>query len=353
MNARFPAVAVETYAVDLMRACGVDSDQAASVARNVVWSELIGRSNFGLQRLPIHLDRVKRGLISCPCETAFEARSETIALLDGGGGFGHYVGELGMRRAINLARSHGVGVVGVRNSNFFGTGAYFVQLAAEAGMIGLAMSNSFPKVAAHGGRDPVLGTNPFAFGAPRKNGRSLLIDMATSALAGSTVREHIEKKQPLSAGYAIDSTGAPITDPKKVDEGALLPFAGAKGFGLSLMVEMLAAVLTGAGVSHGVASMYKDFTRSGDNGHFFLVLDIERFMDLEAYHARFKALIDILKASNPQGEVLLPGEIRWRNYDDNLENGITIEQSTLIAVDRFAGPFGIRLRPVEVPLLVS
>jgi len=343
VTAHYSAVALKAYALALMRANGVDEAQAASVAENLVWSELIGRASFGLQRLPIHIERVKRGVISCPCRTKFEKRSDAIVILDGGGGFGYYIGEIGMRRATDLAREYGVGVVGVRNSNFFGTGAYFVQLAAAAGMIAFAMSNSFPKVAAYGGLKSVLGTNPFAFGAPRRNGRSLLIDMATSALAGSTVREHIESDQPLPQGLAIDAQGAPITDPRKVDEGALLPFSGAKGFALSLMVEVVAGILTGAGVSHGVASMYRDFTRSGDNGHFFFALDVARFMEIEEYYARFEGLIDILKASNTKQEVLLPGEIRWRNYDENLAGGIALDCKTIDALDRLARPFGVAI----------
>jgi LDH2 family malate/lactate/ureidoglycolate dehydrogenase len=243
MNQRFTPSTLEAYAAAIMRANGVDEAQAASVARNLTWSELVGRSNFGLQRLPILIERVRRGVISCPCRTVLEMRSDAIALLDGGGGFGHHVGEIGMRRAIELARTHGVGITAVRNSNFFGTGAYFVEIAAKADMIGLAMSNSFPKVTAHRGLRPVLGTNPFGLGAPRRNGESLLIDMATSALAGSAVREHLEKRLPLPEGLAIDAGGAPITDPKRVDGGALLPFAGAKGFALSLIVEMIAGIL--------------------------------------------------------------------------------------------------------------
>ncbi|MGH8865616.1 MAG: Ldh family oxidoreductase, partial [Burkholderiales bacterium] len=100
-----------------------------------------------------------------------------------------------------------------------------------------------------------------------------LFDMATSALAGSTVREHVAKNKPLPEGFAAD--------------GALLPFGGAKGFGLALLVEILAGVLTGAGVGAGVASMYNDFARNGDNGHFLLALDITRWMDIETYNARF------------------------------------------------------------------
>ncbi|MGH6820436.1 MAG: Ldh family oxidoreductase, partial [Methylocella sp.] len=203
----------------------------------------------------------------------------------------------------------GIGIVGVRNSNFFGAGAYYVNLAASRSMIGLALSNSFPKVVAHGGLKPVLGTNPFAFGAPRANGDHLLFDMATSALAGSTVREHLTTKNPLPEGLTAD--------------GALLPFGGAKGFGLSLLVEILAGVITGAGVGDGVASMYNDFARSGGNGHFLLALDIKRWMDIETYHARFEPLVASIKASGEH--VLLPGEVRWENYRESLQNGIALD----------------------------
>jgi LDH2 family malate/lactate/ureidoglycolate dehydrogenase len=334
---RYDASLLKDATADLLRRNGVDDVQAGCVARNLVWSELVGRPNFGLERLPIHLERVKHGLISCPCSLRFEARSETIALLDGGAGFGHYTGELAMRRAVELASSQGIGAVAVRNSNFFGMGAYFVQLAAEAGVLGLAMSNSFPKVAAHGGLKPVLGTNPFAFGAPRRDGRSLLVDMATSALAGSTVREHIERDVPLPEGLAIDDACAPITDPRKVEQGALLPAAGAKGFALSLMVEILAGVLTGAGVADGVRSMYKDYSRPGNNGHFFIALDIQRFMPIESYYERMEGLVALLKASNPKSEVLLPGEIRWLNYDENMKRGIFIHAQALRALEPFGG----------------
>ena len=144
------------------------------------------------------------------------------------------------------------------------------------------------------------------------------------------MREHIEAGTPLPEGLAIDAMGQPITDPQKVNDGALLPFGGPKGFGLSLMVELLAGVITGAGVGDGVASMYNDFSRSGDNGHFVLALDIARFMPLESYHARFDGLVAMLKASG--GHVLLPGEVRWENWRDALANGVEVDDAKWAAL---------------------
>ena len=289
----------------------------------MVWCESIGRHNFGIERIAIHLKRLQAGVLNGMAVPRMEHLTGSLGRLDGDGGFGYAAAEIAMREAIAMARGSGIGAVGVKNSNFFGAGAYYVNMAAEAGMIGLALSNSFPKVAAHGGVKPVLGTNPFAFGAPRANGGHLLFDMATSALAGSTVREHIAAQKPLPEGLAIDGDGKPITDPAKVNDGALLPFGGAKGFGLSLLVEVLAGVITGAGVGDGVASMYTDFTRNGGNGHFMLALDISRFMPLDDYHARFEGLVAMLKASG--GHVLLPGEVRWENWRDAVANGVEVD----------------------------
>ena len=321
------AEALESFASALLVAHGVAPDQAGEVAANAVWSELIGRPNFGVSRFPIYLKRVGLGVMNPAPRFSFERLSPSLGRLNGDNGFGHAAAAAAMRHAIALARETGAACVGVHNSNFFGAGAYFVQQAAAAGMISLAMSNSFPKVAAHGGRSAVFGTNPLAFGAPRRNGESILFDLATSALAGSTVREHIERGLALPAGFAIDAAGVPITDPKRVNEGALLPFGGAKGYGFGLLVEILAGVLTGAGISYGVASMYENFERSGDNGHFFIVLDAARLLGRDPYFDRLDALIGLIKLSNSSSEVLLPGEIRWQNLRENQANGIAIDQS--------------------------
>jgi len=177
----------------------------------------------------------------------------------------------------------------------------------------------------------VLRTNPFAFGAPRRNGEHLLLDMATSSSAGSSVTKSSEQGIQLEEGIAIDEIGNPITDPDKVQSGSLLPFGGAKGFGIALMVEILSGVLTGAGFSHGVKSMYKNFEESGDNGHFFMAIDIEKIIPLESYYDRMDELLDSVKSSAEgfkDKEVFFPGEMRWAEYQTSLANGITLDQKT-------------------------
>lgn len=331
---RVPAATLSEAIIRTLTDRGVSLPQAEATARHMVWCESVGRHNFGIERIPIHLKRLAAGVLDGSASPLSEATAPSIARIDGGGGFGYCAAEYAMETAIAMARTTGIGIAGVRNSNFFGAGAYYVNMAASAGMIGLAMSNSFPKVVAHGGLRPVLGTNPFAFAAPRRNGDHLLFDMATSALAGSTVREHMEKGLPLPEGLAIDESGNPITDPARVSAGALLPFGGPKGFGLSLLVEILAGVITGAGVGTGVASMYSDFSRNGDNGHFLLALDIGRFMPLDDYHARFDGLVALLKGSGEN--VLLPGEVRWDHWREAEANGVEVDEEKWAALQGFS-----------------
>lgn len=206
-------------------------------------------------------------------------------------------------------------------------------------MVGLVASNSFPRVAAHGGTLPVLGTNPIAFAVPLSDGTSMILDMASSTTAGGFVTKASEQGQSLPEGVAIERDGSPLTDPNRIGEGAMLPLGGAKGFGLGLMVEILSGVLTGAGISHGVKSQYKDFDNPGDSGHFLLAMDISAWMDTATYHSRMDELISAVKTS---GDVRLPGEARFEELRLSEERGgVELDPKTVAALQEVATRYGI------------
>ena len=337
VDKRVPLESLKEFVYDVLKNVNANHDQTRIFADALIWSDLIGRPTHGVWRLPAYTKRMEMGLIKCPCEPVYSTPDSAAGLMDGDEGIGHYVGHEAMMQSIERAKTHGLGAIGVHNSNHFGTGAYYVNIAAEQGMIGFAFSNSISKVAPYGGVSAVFGTNPFAFGAPRKNRQHMMLDMATTAIAGAQVMKYAEQGKELPEGIAIDPAGTPITDPNKVGDGALLPFGGAKGYGLSLMIEVLSSVLTGAMSSSSVNSMFNNFSESGRNGHFFLALDIEHFMPLDQYFDRMEFLIDEVKAAAiNSGDVMIPGETRWQVYEQSLAEGVQLDAATVKALDSLA-----------------
>ena len=335
-NVRVSFSKLEKFASDILVSADVDTLEAQIVATVLVWNELIGRSTQGLVRIPIYMKRFQRGLITSPSNPEFKQASDTICMVKGNDGFGQFLGHCAMSKAIELADTYGVGVVGVSGSNHFGSGAYYLHLAAKANQLSLVTSNSVPKVAPHGGMTAVLGTNPIAFGAPTQNGQSILIDFSTGALAGSTVRKAIAEHGKIPKGMVVDENGNEIVDPKKAPNGVILPFAGTKGYCLGLMAEILSGIITGAAISHEIGSIYKDFDRSNNVGHFFLTIDISRICPLHIYFDRIETLIGFIKKSKKRkgtDEILLPGETRWRNYKHQRNTGVQLTAESIEALD--------------------
>jgi len=168
--------------------------------------------------------------------------------------------------------------------------------------------------------------------------------MATSAVPGSKVRTLASEGGLLPEGIAVDHTGQTVTDPNALSRGGggLVPFGGAKGYCLALLVEILSGVLTGAGISSGVKSMYADL-EPGENGHFFIALDVTKFMSLDDYYERLESLIGTIQASGggTGDDVSLPGDARWRAYNENTANGVPIDGNTRAALERLAAQRGL------------
>ncbi|WP_112322088.1 Ldh family oxidoreductase [Oceanibium sediminis] len=342
-TARYTQKDLAGFVTDVLVALGNPVEMARINADVLVWSDLVGRHNHGVIRLPALVARVRKGLIDLGAEPELTALSPGTERIDARHGLGQYAGHLGAARAIALARDTGIGAVGVCNSNYYGIGACYLHQMALEGMIGVALSSSAPKVAAHRGRDPVMGTNPLAFGVPMPDERTLMVDMSTAGLAGSTVREHAEKGWPLPEGFLIDKTGAPVTDPALASKATLLPAAGAKGFGLGLMVEVLSGVLTGGAISHQVLSIYNDFSGPARSGHFFVALDVRRWMPMEDFHDRMRFLTGVIAAAG--GDTRLPGESRWRAAEENTRAGIPVAGDVMERLRDHASDLGVALPP--------
>lgn len=327
----------------ILERVGVDISEARQIADVLTWTEMIGRQSSGVEWLPILVDRFRRGLIRSPVSLARSDPGCGIHIIDGQNGFGQVLAAQAMRDAVELAGLHGIGAVGVRRSNHFGAAAYYVNRAAEAKMLGLCFSNSYPKVAPPGGASPVLGTNPLAFGAPTRSGKAILVDMATSAASGATVRGYARSSRPLPPGLAVDGQGRETRNSNRTDL-ALLPIGGPRGFGLGLMVEILAGVLTGASISHEVASMFFGLDRPNGVGHWMVAIKLEAWMSWAEYLDRMDRLIGFVKGAKPcpeAGEVLLPGERGWREFDRSSSEGIALSEHAAGILREMTAAYGV------------
>lgn len=325
---RMPWKYCETLVTDLLVAHGADVKESEILTDHACWASAILRGSHGIGRIPALLKRLDKGVIRSPTELSFAHRSPAIAHLDGGNGFGQFVSYRAMEYALQLAGDFGIGAVSVTRSNWNGCGAYYVNMAARQGMIGLCASNAFPKVAAHGGSAPILGTNPLAFGAPRDNNEPVLIDMATSGTSGATIRNYVDSNIDIPDNLASTNRGDLNADP------VLLPYGGAKGFALAIMVEVLSSVISGAGITSEVSSMHKDFVNTGNNGHFFLAVNVTSLMPLTSFFQRMEQLINALQ--QPDENIRIPGEIRWQEFNKSRQQGIFIDDKTLASLKNLA-----------------
>lgn len=330
------------FAINVLHAARVSSDDASIIAEALLWADLRARHPQGVSRLPIFVKRVQSGLINSPAQLKWNRVASAAEMLDAGNAFGHVAGLAAMRRAIELAKSHGVGVVTVKRSNLYGAASYFCSIAAEAGCISITCTNAVAKVAPFGGVRPVFGTNPIAFGCPTSSGVPILVDMSTSAIAGSIARSIDETGKRLPEGAALDKNGNPTADPKDLAEGTLLPFGGAKGFGLALMVEILCGVLSRAAMSKEVGSMYATFDRPVNTGHFFLAMEITKFLPMKNFLERIEMMLDWVKSAAPEGEYIrFPGEIRGELAAEYAGNGIPLPMETVKPLTTLANELNV------------
>lgn len=321
--------ALQLLATELLVAAGADEAEAAVVAEILVWGDLTERPNQGVWRLPVLCQRLRRRLYTSPCTSEVTMRTPSLGCVDAGNGLGHYVAHQAMLVAIEQAKQAGICALLVKGSNFLGANGYYSAMAAERGMIGIVLSNAYPKVRAQGGDFAVLGTNPLSFACPAIEGAPLIVDMATSTRSGSSVRREREGASPERQGR---SRSADLLD----------PLGGGKGFGLALMVEILSGVLSGAGFSHQVNSMYENLSKPGENGHFLLAIDIQRLMPLEQFSQRMGQLIEWLRQSGDEQQLVrYPGERRGAALQRNSDKGVALDGSTLRKLRQLSDELGV------------
>lgn len=323
----------------LLEAGGADAGDAQTVADVLVWADERERFPQGSVWIEPFLARLAVGTVRSPAPMEVRHTAAATALVDAADGFGHVAGRLAADVAVEKARAVGVGVVAVVDSTHFGAAGHYAARVAEAGLIGVACTNAYPKVAAHGGAKAALGTNPIAFSVPVAGDDCVIGDLSTGALAGSRVRDAIDNDRPLPEGMALDAAGRPTTDPRDLEQGGvMLPAAGPKGFALGLMVELLTAVLAGGAVAAETGSMFEPTSRVRVS---HTVVALAPFDD--GFASRAADLLDGIRGADGAAAVRIPGSDRERAAARSRETGVRLPPPSLAAIRRSAERVGVAL----------
>ncbi len=296
------------FCADVLSKAGVPETDANIIADSIEYAHKSGNATHGVVRLPIYIKKIKSGMMSPVTTSTVVRESPAVTVIDANHGFGQVAGIRSMDLSIDKANRYGIGLVSVRHSNNFGTAGYFAKHAVNNGFIGIVMANSAPAIAPTGGFKPVFGTNPIAFAFPADEGiPPIVFDMATSIAARGKIRLAARNGEKIPFGWALGTDGLPTDDPNEALKGTMLAIGEHKGYGLSLVIDILAGLLSGAGFGGGVKplNITDDYS---DNGHMFIALNINSFMEPEEYFSRIRILSANTKDSGNPDSVFLPGD---------------------------------------------
>ena len=276
----------------------------------ILQASLRGVDSHGIRLFPHYLEGFKKGRLNKKPNYIFDQTGMATGCLDADHAPGHAAGMEGMRKAINLSKSAGIGAVAVANSSHFGAAAYFGFEAARNNMIGLSFTHATAHVAPYEGRDPFFGNNPFCLIAPSKNDHPFCLDMATTTATFNKIQSFKEKKDKLPLGWALNKSGQETTNPNNVL--SLLPIGGYKGFGLSMAFEILCSLLTGMEYGKNISAMFGNpMDEKRKLGHFFIAINISSFVDLEIFKSRMSEMINSLRKEpslNGKKTIMAPGD---------------------------------------------
>jgi LDH2 family malate/lactate/ureidoglycolate dehydrogenase len=261
-------------------------------------------------------------------------------LLDAARGFGYVAAYRAMGRAIEKARTVGIAMVGVRNSNHFGIAGYHALQAAEQGLIGFALTNARAEMAPWGSAQPVLGTNPWGVAIPRRDAFPILLDMALTMSGKGMMRWYQRAGQPIPDTWALTPDGRRTNDPAEAMDGPVLPIGEYKGYGLSLVTDVLTGIMTGALFGQ---SVFQD-DRNHDVGHLLLAIDPASLMPWDEFEARLERLVAEVEAAppiDPSRPVMLPGEVQRRNMEQRRREGIPVDRETVDGLRELAADLGV------------
>ncbi len=300
---------VTAFISELFSAAGLATDAAHRVAGALVEADISGRVSHGILQADGYLERLVNGTMSTASHPKVISESGGMVVLDAADMEGHLMAEEAMKIAVAKAREFGISAVAVRRGYHCGVAGRYVRMAAEQGCAALAMCNSKPVMSAPGGAERLVGTNPVAIGFPVKDDTPVVFDMATTEGTIGAIRQKLASGQPLPDNWALDAMGNPTTDPATALAGFLLPTGGAKGFGLSFVIDLLSGALASGGWGPTLGEMKGD--KPYNASLLFLALDIRHFRPIDAFLEDARAGVERIRHSKKAegtDRLFVPGE---------------------------------------------
>jgi len=349
VSQRIPYDDLKSFCKQAYLRVGVPDDEAEIVAEFLARSDLRGVETHGVMRLPIYIQRLKKGYVRPVCKITTIKEKGPTAFLEAHGSMGHVVAHRAMGIAIQKAEEHGVGWVSVKDSGHFGAAGLFPMLALEKDFIGYVITNSAPIMAPYGGRDRILGNNPLSFAFPTVQYPPIVLDMSISVVSAGKLILCRKKGEKIPLGWAYDKNGIPTEDPYEGYEGggSLAAIGEYKGYGMILVHEMLTSILTGGKWTQNIKSLYEE-DKTGIQGtcHSFMAIDPECFIGREKFKKEMdryiKGIKESAKAQNVT-EILMPGEPEYRTESERLKQGIPLEPITVQELVSLGKSLGISL----------
>jgi (2R)-3-sulfolactate dehydrogenase (NADP+) len=318
---RLALAEAEALACEALAASRTSPANARATARALIAAEADGQAGHGLSRVPSYALQARAGKVDGHARPQLAQVAGAALRVDGGFGFAYPAIDLAIEALVPLARTHGIAVAALHRSHHFGQAGAHAERLAEHGLVAIVLGNSPKAMAFWGGRRPALGTNPLAFAAPLPGGADpLVIDLAMSVAARGKIVAAEKAGRPIPGDWAVDAEGRPTTDAKAALGGALLPIGGAKGGALALMIEILAAAVTGSAFGWEASSFFDDQGGPPNMGHVLIALDAGR-LSAGAYDERMATLLAALAA---EPDARLPGTRRLANRARAGSEGLAI-----------------------------
>ncbi len=321
----------QAIATDALQRAGALLHQAGPVAASIRAAGAEGTRGIGLGYLPWYCQHLRVGKITGTATPLVQTPRPAVVTVDAGGGFAHPAYDAGEAALIAAALTQGIAIMGVANAYACGVLGYFTDRLARAGLVSLAVTNASSTMAPWGGRVPFFGTNPFAFGAPR-DGDPLVIDSAASATAYVNLATAAAEGRPIPPHWALDAAGRPTTDAAEGLHGSIAPAGGHKGSALALMVEVLAAGLTGANWSYAASSLGDDAGGPPRLGQSFIAIDPAAMA--EGFVPRIEMMLTAMAA---QDGVRIPGDRRHANRARATDAGVELSEGEVAALADLVG----------------